>query len=165
MRNSTIGLPSFGAWNKDRKSKNKKAMVANLMLTPMVDMFSLLVIFLLQFFTAAPDFYLTDKIDLPTSVSSTELKEMPVVSISEESVFVDRKRIGDVKELIKNPEPLANELQALHTKWLAEHPGETWEGEINLEAHKTIESTTISQYMAVLSSQHYGTIQLIAFGE
>lgn len=139
--------------------------MASLTLTPMVDMFSLLVIFLLQFFTASPDFLLTDKMDLPTSKSPTELREIPVVSLAEDQVYVEHKPVGAVKDILKNPEPLAHELQGLQDKWVKEHPGETWEGEINLEAHKEIESTIISQYMAVLAAQNYGTIQLIAFGD
>jgi hypothetical protein len=103
--------------------------------------------------------------DLPVSASNTELREIPVVSISAEQVYVEHKPIGDVKEILKNPEPLAKELEGLQQKWLTEHPGETWDGEINLEAHKEIESTVISQYMAILAAQQYGTIQLIAFGE
>ena len=128
-------------------------------------MFSLLVIFLLQFFTASPDFLLTDKMELPTSKSHTELREIPVVSLAEDQVYLEHVAIGKVEDLLKNPEPLATQLQALQTKWVGEHPGELWDGEINLEAHKEIKSTTISQYMAVLASQNYATIQLIAFGE
>lgn len=165
MQNTSIGTPSFGTWMKSRKARDKKTIMANLMLTPMVDMFSLLVIFLLQFFTAAPDFLLTDKMELPTSKSNTELHEIPVVSLGEDQVYVEHKPIGAVKDILKNPEPLAIELQALQNKWLTEHPGETWDGEINLEAHREIASTTISQYMAVLAAQNYGTIQLIAFGD
>lgn len=165
MYTNSIGMPTFGSWLRQRKTREKKTVMASLMLTPMVDMFSLLVIFLLQFFTASPDFLLTDNMELPNSKSPTELREIPVVSIATDQVYLEHKVIGPMEDVLKNPEPLATELQALQTKWVAEHPGETWEGEINLEAHKEIKSTTISQYMAILAAQNYATIQLIAFGD
>jgi hypothetical protein len=171
----------FQHWNSKRKKRGKRVLLSSLMLTPMVDMFSLLVIFLLQFFSASPDFHLMDGVELPLSFSSTELKFAPVFSLSPEEVYVDQKLVGKTHDLLKNPKPLADELIRLREDWLAQKqamwasqtteksPEGTdsplWLGEINFEAHKEMDSTIISQFMAILSAHHFGSIQLIAFGD
>ncbi|MDP2306088.1 MAG: biopolymer transporter ExbD [Pseudomonadota bacterium] len=57
-------------------SGGKKGMFVSLNLTAMVDMFTILVIFLIQLFTAAGDVTLTDRIKVPKSVAGT-LLEIP----------------------------------------------------------------------------------------
>jgi biopolymer transport protein ExbD len=56
-------------------SGGKKGMFASLNLTAMVDMFTILVIFLIQLFTAAGDVTLNDRIKVPKSVAGTPLEE------------------------------------------------------------------------------------------
>ncbi len=147
--------------NRQQKRKqNRRSMILALMLTPMVDMFSLLVIFLLQTFSASPELLVTKGVRLPNAISGRELKDSPVLSVSEEGLYLDQKMIGPVADLLKNPTPLMEKLADLREKWMKAHPTESFRGEITLQADRGIPSTTISQLMAMLPSQNYGSIQL-----
>lgn len=153
----------LGTW-LTRRQKQKRLMAASLMLTPMVDMFSLLVIFLLQFFSTSPDFQIMKDVRLPNSMSNREIELAPSVSITMNEVFVDKMPVGSVTDVLKNPASLSEALLKTREKWAAEHPNEEFKGDINLEAHEDVESTTIAQIMMVLSAHHFGSINLVALG-
>jgi biopolymer transport protein ExbD len=145
-----------------QKKGRKKALLAGLTLTSMVDMFSLLVIFLLQTFSTSPELIVvTNGVTLPSAHTGHEIKNAPLISISSNGVFLDQKRVGDTDALLKNPEPLMEKLEALRMGWVKTHPNDKFPGEINLQAHKDIPSTLISQFMGMLPSQNFGSIQLI----
>jgi len=148
-----------------KKKSYKRAVVVGLMLTSMVDMFSLLVIFLLQTFAASPELLIVTKgVTLPTAITGRELKDAPVLSISNEGIFLDQKLVGKTDVLLKKPEPLIEKLDALRELWQKTHPGATFVGEINLQAHRDIASSVVSQVMGMLPSSHYGSIQLAVYG-
>jgi biopolymer transport protein ExbD len=146
---------------KHKAKQTKRVMVAGLMLTSMVDMFSLLVIFLLQSFSTSPELVMVTKgVVLPISSSQQEIKDAPVLSISEDGVVIDQKRVGSVDEILKNPDPLMEALEKLRFVWQKANPGRPFKGELNLQAHKELSSTVVSQIMGMLPSQAYGSVQL-----
>jgi len=159
----TLGPGSFThhlASRAHRKAKRRKTIIVGLTLTSMVDMFSLLVIFLLQAFSASPELLVSRGVTLPSAVTGLEIKDAPVLSLTTEGVFLDQKRIGATDELLRHPAPLMDGLEAQRTLWQKTHPGEKFRGEINLQAHKDLPSVIVSQFMAMLPSQAYGSIQL-----
>ena len=161
----TVGTPQrFGMKASEQRKRQRKTMMATLMLTPMVDMFSLLVIFLLQFFNASPDFQLAKDMVLPPSKSSAELRDAPVVSITTQEVLVNHKAVGTVDAILKDPAPFAQALEQLRGEWMASHPSEKFRGEINFEAHEDLPSTKVSQLMAVLAAQQFGSMELMTLG-
>ena len=144
-----------------RKSAAKKNLIIGLSLTSMVDMFSLLVIFLLQTFAASPELLVIAKgVTLPSAVSGYELKDAPVLSLSSAGVYLDQKFVGLTTDLLEDPAPLMNRLGELRSLWQKTHPGQSFKGELNLQADRELPSTVISQFMAMLPSQNYGSIQL-----
>lgn len=148
-----------------RKGSRRKMLLIALSLTSMVDMFSLLVIFLLQAFSASPELIVLSKdLHLPVAASGVELKDAPVLSLSAESVFLDQKVVGNTQALLKNPEPLMEKLRGLRELWMKTHPDETFKGEIHMQADRGLSSATVSQFMGFLPSQNYGSIQLAVIG-
>jgi biopolymer transport protein ExbD len=146
---------------RGKKRGGKKGMVTGLMLTPMVDMFSLLVIFLLQCFSTSPEMLVINKdVTLPSASTGKEIKDAPVLAITSEGVFMDQESVGTVAEVLANPTRLMQRLSDLRRRWVKSNPSGEFPGEITLQAHKDVSSTTISQIMAMLPSQHYGSIQL-----
>jgi biopolymer transport protein ExbD len=144
-----------------QKKKRKKLLIAGLTLTSMVDMFSLLVIFLLQSFSTSPELLaVTDGVTLPSASTAKEIKDAPVMSVSKDGVFLDQKRIGSTSELLANPQPLMIRLGELRDVWQKTHPHQQFKGEINLQAHKELPSTLVSHFMAMLPSQNYSSIEL-----
>lgn len=147
---------------KHQKKKTKRVLVSSLSLTSMVDMFSLLVIFLLQTFSTSPEMlFVTKGVTLPSAKSGAEILDAPVLSITNNEIFLDQKSVGSVSEITKNPEVLLKKLEILRENWQKTHPNEKFKGEINVQAHRDTSSAIISQVMGFLPSQHFGSIQLI----
>lgn len=165
---TTVGGGTFDhhlVERRRKKSARRKNLIVALSLTSMVDMFSLLVIFLLQTFSASPELMVVAQgVTLPTARTALELKDAPVLSLSTDGVFLDQKRVGDTDVLLKNPEPLMEKLAELRKLWQTTHPGETFRGEINLQAHRELSGNLVSQFMGMLPSQHYGSIHLAVVG-
>lgn len=146
---------------RGKKRPGKRGMLTGLMLTPMVDMFSLLVIFLLQAFSASPELLIINKgVTLPTAGTSKEIKDAPILAISGEGVFLDLESVGSTEQVLRDPTVLMKHLSDLRKRWVKSNPSGEFPGEITIQAHKEVPSTTISQLMAMLPSQHYGSIQL-----
>lgn len=78
----------------------KKGGYANLNLTPMVDMFTIIVIYLLQNFSTEGDIlFMSKDIQLPLITNRMTLQRAPVVSVSAETVSLDGERVVDVRDL------------------------------------------------------------------
>ena len=141
--------------------KGKRSMLSGLMLTPMVDMFSLLVIFLLQAFSTSPELLILVKgVTLPSASTGKEIKDAPVLAVAPTGIYLDQKEVGPTDKVLKDPTELLKRLGELRKLWTRGNPGDPFPGEITLQAHKEISSTTIAQLMAILPSAHYGSIQL-----
>lgn len=93
-----------GIRSKKNKLKNVKSknIVAVLSLTAMVDMFTVLVVFLLQNYnTTGEVLYLPKEVQLPKASTTKELKPAHVVTISESEVMLDNVTLVnfvDIKE-------------------------------------------------------------------
>jgi biopolymer transport protein ExbD len=149
-----------------KKKTRKRALIIGLSLTSMVDMFSLLVIFLLQTFSTSPELLVVNRdVSLPSAMTGRELKDAPVLALAREQVYLDQKPVGTPESLLKNPEPLMKKLAELREQWQRSHPGQAFGGEINLQAHRDISSAIVSRFMAMLPSQHYGSIHLAVIAE
>ncbi len=146
---------------KHSKKKGRRVLMASLSLTSMVDMFSLLVIFLLQAFSASPEMLISGKMELPSAISGKEIIDAPVLALTANEIFLDQKKVGDTAALLRDPTPLMAKLAELRELWQRTHPNEEFKGEINLQAHKTTSSAVVSRVMGMLPSQHYGSIQLV----
>ena len=145
-----------------RKGRARKSILLALSLTSMVDMFSLLVIFLLQTFSTSPELLMVSKgVQLPSASSGREVMDAPVLAVAETGIYLDQKLIGKTDEVLKNPDVLMKKLQEMRELWQATHPKEQFKGEINLQAHRNTPSTVVSQVMGMLPSQNYGSIQLV----
>ncbi len=144
-----------------RSKKGKKVLVAGLMLTSMVDMFSLLVIFLLQSFSNSPQVIEIKKgITLPAALSAGITVDAPVLAVSATEVVLDQKKIGVTSEVLRDPAEMIRILQELRGRWVQAHPTEKFVGEIHLQADRLLSAPLISEFMSILNSQSYTSIQL-----
>src|SRR5260370_23523826 len=79
---------------------SKKPMFADLLITPMVDMFVIIVLFLIANFSATGEvLMMTKEIRLPEAVNVKEIEMVPVVMVSNEQVLVSGTVIGRVEDL------------------------------------------------------------------
>ena len=144
------------------KRKTKRTILLALSLTSMVDMFSLLVIFLLQTFSTSPEMLMVSKeVKLPVAQSGVEIVDAPVLALTKEGLFLDQKLIGKVDQVLQNPDGFMERLKSLRELWQKTHPDQKFKGEMNLQAHHEISSAVVAKIMGMLPTQNYDSIQLI----
>lgn len=143
------------------KRKSRRSILLALSLTSMVDMFSLLVIFLLQTFSTSPEMLMNKEVRLPTAQSGRELVDAPVLAVTKDGVFLDQKLVGEVNEVLQNPDNFMDRLKSLRELWQKSHPDQKFKGEMNFQAHREVSSVVVAKLMGMLPSQSYDSIQLI----
>jgi biopolymer transport protein ExbD len=167
LNGSLVASDAFEKHLVNRRRKRGWAIKATgftLMLTSMVDMFSMLVVFLLQTFSSSPEILITKGIDLPNSLTPDIVREAPVLSISRDgNLYLDQKLVGITKKITKKPSLLMGKLNAIKNDWAKSHTS-PFPGEINLQADKEVSSTTVSTVMGMLTSGQYQSIQLAVIG-
>lgn len=94
----------YAPGKRDRKNKilngGKKSLVAILSLTAMVDMFTVLTVFLLQNYKSTGEvLFIPKEVVLPQAAETKELSPAHVVTISNQFVFLDQEPIIDFKEV------------------------------------------------------------------
>ncbi len=94
---------------RDRKHKTvtgKRSATASLSLTSMVDMFTILVVFLLMNFSSTGEIiYIPKDVKLPKASETKELKPAHVVSVTTDSITLEREtvaKLDDVKNMPKS---------------------------------------------------------------
>ena len=147
------------------RSRTKRNLVAGLMLTSMVDMFSLLVIFLLQSFSNSPEVMaLAKDVRLPTALSASAAIDAPVLTMSQAQLLLDQRALGTAREVVQDPARLAKPLAELRARWQKSHPDAEFRGEINLQADTGLPSTLVSRVMNVLNGNGYTAVHLAVVG-
>ncbi len=100
---------------RGRKSAPPRKIVAMLSLTAMVDMFTVLCVFLLQNYnTTGEVLFIPKEVELPSAQSTKELKPAHIVTISDKFIFLDEQPILDFMEVKEQKDwfvrPLAEKL-------------------------------------------------------
>lgn len=123
------------------KRKGKRDVTALLSLTAMVDMFTVLVIFLLQNYNATGEIiYIPKEVVLPKATSVRELKPAHVVTISNKEILLDKNVVATFDE-VKSAEDwnipgLKTQLQEALAKSKAEQ-----EGKLQNKIRNVVETT------------------------
>ena len=168
LNSSLISADAFERHLVKRKRKSswaKKAIFTSLMLTSMVDMFSMLVVFLLQTFSSSPEIIINKGLTLPDSITASQVIEAPVLALGiDGNLYLDQKLVGITKKVLRKPEELMTKLNDIKHKWAGSHSGMAFPGQINLQADKDVSSVTVSQVMGILTSGEYSSIQLAVIG-
>ena len=82
------------------RHETKRGVVVTLYLTAMVDMFTVLVIFLLQNFSSTGEIiYIPKEVNLPKAEKVKELKPAVVVTISNKQILVDKDQVAAYQEV------------------------------------------------------------------
>ena len=147
-----------------RMGRNKRK-VTGLNLTPLMDVFTILVFFLL-FHSSGGDILDTPKhINLPDSVVEAKPRETVVIMVSPEAVMVQGEAvistpalldegIGRVREVTERLEQLDRNIIGISTKAVAESK------EITILADKTIPFKVLKKIMSTCTDSGYGRISL-----
>ncbi len=98
-------MPIYIPGKRDRRHKNrlviaKRSVIMGLSLTSMVDMFTILVVFLLQNYSSTGEILNIPKdVHLPKASEVKELKPAHVVTLTTENVILDKDTVADIKEV------------------------------------------------------------------
>lgn len=151
-----------------RKRKIEKRQAGNgqhvLPLTSMIDMFSMLVIFLLLNFSSTGEiFFINKKMKLPEAVHARPLETKPLISISDNKVFFDAKTVGQnpitLEETDLNNMPQLREaLRKVKSLNLATRPNQEFKGEVNVQSDEKTPIVYIKRVMNVLISEGWSGI-------
>src|SRR5207253_9520663 len=84
----------------NRGGHSKKSGYAELNLTSMVDMLTILVVFLLQTFSASGELLSVSKnIVLPEATNFKDLEQAPIIAVSRDSVTLDGRMVANADQL------------------------------------------------------------------
>jgi biopolymer transport protein ExbD len=154
----------FGAHAK----KGRKSTNAELNVVSMVDIMTMLVIFLLQQFSATGEVLFMQKdIKLPDARHGQMIEVQPVVAISASHIVVTGQKVADVPALEKDGElnipALEERLRDEKKRWDFIHQNDpdrekNWKGEINIQADVKVPFRLVKRVMFSAAQAGYATI-------
>ncbi|MBW2731879.1 MAG: MotA/TolQ/ExbB proton channel family protein [Deltaproteobacteria bacterium] len=151
---------------------HKKGVFANLQLTPLIDMFIVLVIFLLLSFNASGDIVrATKNLKLPEATQVQKLERVPIVSITyvagEASggiVTLENQEVSTAQELLEDTGPdwkiarLTEELEKMKLSWKVTNPDKPWAGKLIIQCDQNIDFKIVKKVMYSAGIAGYGNI-------
>lgn len=166
----TWDLPSL---RRHLKGGSRRQMESELNLTSMIDLFSVLILFLLSTFSATGQIILADtKISLPLARSAYLVQRAPIVTVTENGVVLEGAGVGtnaDIEEKVEEIDwelPLMKERLRSYRDFFEEaEPGVPFPAEVILQADKSLSFLYIKRVMYTLVSEGYTNINLLVQGE
>ncbi len=151
-------------------ARGKKQGYASLMLTSLVDMFTIIVIFLLMNFSANGEvLYMSKDIKLPDAYHGAQLERAPVISVSNDSVTFDGKMLISTADLTKgdvlNVPELEDALRDEKRRYEQIHsndPDHPFKGLVNVQADRRIAFKVIKRVMFACNQSGFGNINFAA---
>lgn len=111
------------------KGRGGRALVVNLNLTPMIDMFVIMVVFLLMVFSATGEILFTQKdIELPKAFASRPLDRVPIIGVSRDVILFEGEKVMFTAGVSEKNYPdlrlpdLSRVLKSAHDAFTREHP-------------------------------------------
>ncbi len=137
-------------------SRGRRAINAELNVVPMVDIMTMLVIFLLQQFSSTGEvLYMQKDIKLPDAHHGQMIDIAPVVAISADQVVVTGVKVADVGDLDRdsgylNIPGVEERLRDEKKRWEFIHkadPSSKWDGIVNIQADKGVPFRIVKRVM------------------
>lgn len=114
-----------------KNKRHKKSIFADLLLTALIDAFSILVIFLLMSFSSSGEVLLLGKnMELPKAGLGIMLERHPVIKVEENRLFLEDKEIKQ--------EELVAEMMKLRELHKETHPNQEYPGIVTIQADRRL---------------------------
>jgi biopolymer transport protein ExbD len=143
----------------------KKSTYADLLITPLVDMFVIIVLFLIANFSATGEVLnMTRDIQLPEAFNITEIEMAPVVMVSNTDIIVSGTAIGRVEDLTKdeylNIPALEEKLREMKKQYedlhaLAKDTEGSFKGDVNIQANKDVQFKVMKRVLYSCATAGY----------
>jgi biopolymer transport protein ExbD len=135
-----------------RGAKHKRNIAADLLLTALIDAFSILVIFLLMNFSSTGEILMIGKNqELPKAHLADVLERNPVIKVDNEQIFVEDKLV-DAKSI-------TGELLELRKKYQDLHPNEAFPGIATIQADRRVKYDLLNQIILGMNQAGYSDIK------
>jgi biopolymer transport protein ExbD len=154
-----------------KMTRGRKATNAELNVVPMVDMMTMLVIFLLQQFSSTGEvMYMQKDIKLPDAQHGQMIEVAPVVAISAQQVVVTGVKVADIPDLDRdsgylNIPALEERLRDEKKRWEFIHKQDTgskWDGVVNIQADKSVPFRIVKRVMYSCGVAGYFSVNFAA---
>ena len=133
------------------RAKSRRDLTATVMLTSLVDAFSILVIYLLVSFSTAGDLlYISKGMELPSARHVTRLEHNVVVKVEKDRLFVEQEEIS-VDYLVKK-------LMELRKNWERYYPGTEFNGAMTIQTDRRQTYDILSHVIQAGSHAGYSDI-------
>lgn len=149
-------------------AQHKRSGYSDLLITPLVDMFVIIVLFLIANFSATGEvLMMTKDIQLPEAINVKEVEMHPVIMVSGEQVSISGTIVGRVADLVKDEYPnipaleeklrdMKKQFEDLHA--LAEGNKDAFKGDVNIQGHRDVEFAVIKRVMFTCANAGYNNI-------
>lgn len=150
----------------------KKGVFADLQLTPLIDMFIVILIFLLMSFSASGEIVSANKdIKLPMAAHVEKLERTPIISISYPKndpsggiVTLESREVSTARELLEDSGPdwkiakLTETLLKMKQRWKVTNPDKPWQGKLIIQSDQNVDFKIIKKVMYSAGVAGYGNL-------
>lgn len=137
---------------RPESDKHKRNIVADLLLTALIDAFSILVIFLLMSFSSTGEIlYLGKGQELPKAKLADELDRNPVVKIDDGKLYVEDKQV--------NADGLVQALLDLRKQFQETRPGQEFPATLTVQADRRVKYEQMSSIVQASAHAGYSDIK------
>lgn len=141
----------------------RKSVDIPIALVPFIDFLIVLVVFLLMSFDATGAIQAQPGMTLPRAENTDVLKMAPIISIGQQIVTLDGRRMADTASLAATPEvtrieALVQDLETLRRNWSILHANEPFLGTVILQADQQVDFRVIKKVMFSAAQAGYGNI-------
>jgi biopolymer transport protein ExbD len=146
----------------------RRSVDASLNVIPMVDIMTILVIFLLQQFSATGEvLYMQKDIRLPEARHGQAIEVAPVVAISGQVLVLSGSKVADLADIEKDPflaiPALEERLRDERKRWEFVHQNDpdrdrAWTGEVNVQADEKVPFRVVKRVMYSAAQAGYPNV-------
>lgn len=131
--------------------KWKRSLFADLLLTALIDAFSILVIFLLMSFSSTGEILFMGKdIELPKAAAADVLERNTVVKFQNGQFFVEEQAVTQ--------DQLVAQLLDVRKNWTETHPNEEFKGIITIQADKKTKFESLNSVVLAMANTGFSEI-------
>ena len=171
---TTIGKPGYHLQPKYdlhflRKKRNyhgKHSAVPELPLVSLIDMFTILVIFLLMnFSTDGESFFIPKGVKLPLASNGKPLQSSPLISLNSNEVIIETEKLPGIESLNFTANINGDMAQVVSTLLTLKErrmknlkAGEVFKGQINIQADENLKLELVKKIMKICVQNGWGSI-------
>lgn len=131
----------------------KRNLFADLLLTALIDAFSILVIFLLMNFSSTGEIlYISRDMELPKASQYDQIERNTVIKFEGGKYFIEDKELASSEALVAE---LVNHRQ----EWQKAHPNEEFKGVITIQADKRAKYESLNSIVLAMANTGYSDIR------